>query len=59
MTITTRSLAALACAAALALPAAAAAQASTTYDYFTAHAASSAAPHQLSQADREYYGAVF
>ena len=59
MTMTTRSLAALACATALALPTAAAAQAGTTYDYFTAHAASSAAPHQLSQADREYYGAVF
>ena len=30
-----------------------------TYDYFTSHAASIAAPRQLDQQAREYYAAIF
>ena len=35
------------------------AAAQTTRDYFTGRAAQNAAPRQLDQAEREYYGAVF
>jgi soluble lytic murein transglycosylase-like protein len=48
---------ALAAAAAMFGPTAAVAQ--TTFDYFTAHAQGFAAPRQLDQQDRDYYGAVF